>query len=58
MNKYKDTFSNLMKTSLEEIVIGNIGSMIRQLEATRAEFANLQEFATQFRLLDNKRRKE
>ena len=58
MNKYKDTFSNLMKTSLEEIVIGNIGSMIRQLEATRAEFANLQEFATQVRLLDNKRRKE
>ena len=58
MNKYKDTFSNLMKTSLEEIVIGNIGSMIRQLEATRAEFANLQEFATQVGLLDNKRRKE
>ena len=58
VNKFKDTFSNLMKSPLEENVIGNIGPMIRQLEATRAEFANLQEFATQVGLLDNKRRKE
>ena len=47
-----------MKTSLEEFVIGNMGPMIPRLEATRAEFANLQEFATQVGLLDNKRRKE